>query len=343
MEPIRQFFARPFARRLFVLVCVGVAVYLLRSLMTMLLLTFIFIYLVNEAQKHIYNLVIKFLPIKRAFIVAFIYMAFLAAIVLAVALNAGKIAAQCSQISNTITAFSNSLSEKNTPKNPLIVQISKYLKNVDLSSYASGGVNYAVSMATSLGGLGVDILFALVLSLFFMLGKSKTIAFFRKFRGSRLDFVYNDLSYFTRKFTNSFGKVIETQVAITLINSVISVIALAFLGFPNLLGLWFMVFFLGLIPVAGVFISLVPLSIIAYNIGGIRYIVYTLILVAVLHALESYVLNPKLMSHSTKLPVFVTFLILIVSEHFFGIWGLIVGIPTVMFLLDIFEVNNLST
>lgn len=78
-----------------------------------------------------------------------------------------------------------------------------------------------------------------------------------------------------------------------------------------------MVFLLGLIPVAGVIISLIPLTIIGYSIGGVEYIFYILVVVIIIHALESYVLNPKLMSAKTNLPVFYTFIILIFGEHFF--------------------------
>ncbi|MED7618674.1 UNVERIFIED_CONTAM: AI-2E family transporter, partial [Bifidobacterium breve] len=35
-----------------------------------------------------------------------------------------------------------------------------------------------------------------------------------------------------------------------------------------------------------------------------------------------------------------TFTVLIFSEHFFGIWGLIIGIPIFVFLLDILDVTN---
>lgn len=101
-----------------------------------------------------------------------------------------------------------------------------------------------------------------------------------------------------------------------------------------------MIFLLGLVPVAGVFISLIPLCVVAYGIGGFRTIIYVLILVAVLHTLESYILNPKLMAHNTKLPVFVTFLVLIIAENIFGIWGLIVGIPIVVFILDLLDVKT---
>lgn len=103
-----------------------------------------------------------------------------------------------------------------------------------------------------------------------------------------------------------------------------------------------MIFLLGLIPIAGVFVSLIPLSIIAYSIGGLMYIVYILIVIAVLHVIEAYFLNPKLMSAKTDLPIFYSFIVIIFSEHFLGVWGLIVGIPLFMFLLDILEVTPSS-
>jgi predicted PurR-regulated permease PerM len=106
------------------------------------------------------------------------------------------------------------------------------------------------------------------------------------------------------------------------------------MGFPKLLAIGAMVFVLGLIPVAGVIISLIPLSIIAFNIGGIIKVLYVLIMVLMLHGLESYLLNPKFMSVKTKLPVFLIFLILIISEYLMGVWGLLIGIPLFMFILD---------
>ena len=103
-----------------------------------------------------------------------------------------------------------------------------------------------------------------------------------------------------------------------------------------------MVFILGLIPVAGVIISLIPLTIIAYSIGGVMTVIYVLIMVAVVHAIEAYILNPKLMSSKTNLPVFYTFIILIFGEHFFGVWGLILGIPIFVFLLDVLGVRTVD-
>ena len=164
----------------------------------------------------------------------------------------------------------------------------------------------------------------------------------RKIKASKIAPIYNEIEFFGRKFVLTFGKVLEAQVIIALVNCVLTTIGLWILGFPQILGLSLMVFVFGLIPVAGVIISLVPLLTIGYTIGGYPYIIILIIFVCIIHAIEAYILNPKLMSSKTNLPVFFTFIVLIFSEHFFGVWGLIIGIPVFVFLLDILQVQRME-
>ena len=63
-------------------------------------------------------------------------------------------------------------------------------------------------------------------------------------------------------------------------------------------------------------------------------------MIAIIHSLESYILNPKFMSAKTNLPAFFTFMVLLFSEHFLGIWGLIIGIPIFIFLLDMLDIHE---
>jgi predicted PurR-regulated permease PerM len=79
---------------------------------------------------------------------------------------------------------------------------------------------------------------------------------------------------------------------------------------------------------------------IAYSIGGMPKVIAVLIMIVVIHAIESYILNPKFMSAKTNLPTFFTFIILLFSEHFLGIWGLIIGIPIFIFLLDMLDIEE---
>ncbi len=65
-------------------------------------------------------------------------------------------------------------------------------------------------------------------------------------------------------------------------------------------------------------------------------------MILAVHTLEAYVLNPKFMSSRTNLPIFYTFVVLLVAEHFFGTWGLICGVPIFTFFLDITGVQTES-
>ena len=72
------------------------------------------------------------------------------------------------------------------------------------------------------------------------------------------------------------------------------------------------------------------------------HVIYVWVMIAVVHAIEAYILNPKIMSAKTHLPVFYTFIVLIFGQHFFGVWGLILGIPIFVFLLDVLGVNTIE-
>jgi predicted PurR-regulated permease PerM len=339
MDAFLKFVKRPVVRRLIILAVIGFVLYLMRSMITLFLLTFIFIYLVNEAQKFIYRYINKIIPIKRSIIIAFIYILIIAVIALLLWAYIPQIVTQTSEAAKLFSSYVTNLLNNKSTGNEIADTILAQLRKLDLESYLKNSGKYLVSFIGNIWTLGFNFIMALILSLFFLLQKSRIYSFMRNFKTSKVGWLYDDISYFGTVFTNSFGKVIQTQILISAINCLFSVLILSVMKFPSVLGLGVMIFILGLIPVAGVFISLIPLSIFAYTIGGFKYIIYIIVLIAILHSIESYVLNPKLMSDKTNLPIFFTFLILIISNHFFGIWGLLVGIPVFVFILDILEVD----
>lgn len=322
-------------QRLLVLLLLALMLYGLRSMFNLILITFILTYLMDRFQKFISRKFDHFMPINRKIIIAFLYVMLVGGIAITLYRYLPVLTVQISQLIYQFNVF-----YKNPPDNEIIKYLLSTINHMELSKYIEQGVDIIYKSIANVGKVGLQFLLSMILSLFFLLEKSRIVAFTAKFKGSRLAIFYTEIEYFGRKFARSFGKVIEAQFLIAVVNCVLSVIALWILGFPQLLGLALMIFLLGLIPVAGVIISLFPLCMIAYNIGSITYVVYILIIVAVIHALESYVLNPKFMSQKTNLPIFYTFMVLIFSEHFLGVWGLIIGIPIFIFLLDVLEVTS---
>jgi predicted PurR-regulated permease PerM len=310
----------------------------MQGMANMFLLTFIFSYLGYTASSFFFG---KAKIVNSRLLKTIIILVYLTIIALAIFILYKYIPVIVSELKSIIdqaVIFVNG-----TYDNAAINYFISLLKDFKISTYIGNNAEALFKSITNIGKWGFDIFIALVLSLFFVLEKNRIVKFTYGFKNSKLAAVYEELVFFGKKFLHSFGKVIQTQITIAFINCILSMIMLFFLGFPQILGLGFMIFVLGMVPVAGVIISLIPLSIIAFSIGGFRMIIYVMILVFILHAIESYILNPKLMSEKTKLPVFYTFLILIVSEHILGIWGLIIGIPIFMFILDILEVKTTDT
>jgi len=277
----------------------------------------------------------KYTPMNEKAVTVTLYLLLVAGIVAIIYKYLPVVTQQITQLFDLIASFS---------LDPDDNEIARYLaptfEKIELGKYLEQGVDLTLKNLTNIGKVILHIFIALILSLFILLEKKRIIDFTAKFKDSKMSHLYDELHYFSKIFIRSFGKVIEAQFIIAAVNCVLSVIALSIMGFPHLIALGIMLFILGLVPVAGVIMSLIPLTIIAYSIGGPMYIVYILVIVMVLHAMEAYFLNPKLMSAKTNLPIFYTFIVILFSEHFLGVWGLIIGIPLFMFLLDILGVTS---
>lgn len=303
----------------------------LKSMINVILLTFIFSFLMDR----LVNVVTLKVQLNRQFTVLFSYITIIGLLTYGLIKYLPVITIEISQLIIQLEVF-----YLKPHDNAIFNYLVQMIKSNGITNYLEQGVNFLVKSFTDISSLALQVFISLMLSLFFLLEKPKLIEFTAQFKHSKVAPFYQEIAFFSSKFVRTFGKVLEAQFIIAIVNCVITTLALWFLDFPQLLGLSIMIFFLGLIPVAGVIVSLFPLCAIAYTIGGLAYVVYVIITIMVVHALEAYILNPKLMSSKTDLPVFYTFIVLIFGEHFFGVWGLIVGIPIFVFLLDILDVTS---
>lgn len=334
MEFVKSLWEKEIIRKIFAFILIIFIVYFLREVADVFLLTFLFTYLIYNVQEFIINNLKSFIKVNQLFMTIIVYSMILALLGYFIYKFVPIIISQSISIINEF----NDVKFKTN-----INQIEQYLfpliGKVDIEGYIKNEANSIFQFIANIGKWGINILLSLILSLFFILEKSRVGSFLKKFENSRISSISKCLKMFGINFLNSFGKVVQVQILIAVTNTVLSITALSIMGFPQLIALAFMIFMFSLIPVAGTIVSLVPLSIIAYNIGGIVKVIYVLAVIALLYLLESYVLNPQFMSVKTHIPVFIVFVILIISEHFMGIWGILIGIPLFMFILDLLDVN----
>ena len=318
-------------KRISIFVLLALVLYGLKDMINLILFTFIFTFLMDR----LVIFLSRKIPLNRKILVIASYSTIVGLLSYGLVKYLPMIIGEITALIKQITSFYTSKHD-----NIILNYLVNRLEEIQISSYLERGFTFVLSYFSNISSFSLQILIALLMSLFFLLEKPRLIEFTRKFKTSKIASIYAEIEFFSLKFASTFGKVIEAQLIIAVVNCVLTTIALWIFGFPQLGGLSIMIFFLGLIPVAGVIISLIPLVIIGYSIGGIMTVLYVFIAIMIIHAIEAYILNPNLMSSKTNLPVFYTFLVLIFSEHFFGVWGLIIGIPVFVFILDVLEVTD---
>lgn len=319
-------------RRFVVLAILILVIYLSRSFITIALLTFIFTYLSSKIVK----LLNHYLKLPHAAATIGLYLVAVFLLYLLFSKYATILAQQAIQTYNSLLHFYRHAEFDSTGVSSYL---SNYFETHNWQDKLESGAGIIFQQLQNVGRIAISFFLSFLLSFFFMIEKERTFQFSRHFLSSDYAWFFQDVYYFAKIFTETFGVVLEVQLVIALVNTAITTAGLALIGFGQLPSLAIMIFILSLIPVAGVIISFIPLTLIAYSINGLQTVVYVLLLILAVHMVESYILNPKLMSSRTKLPIFYTFVILLLSERFLGVWGLIVGIPIFTFFLEVIHVQ----
>lgn len=331
-----KFVANKRLRRFVLLLVVFGLFYIFRGMMSMFLLTFTFTFLSVRLVRAVQR---RFPKVKPVWVIAPVYLLIIAALAFAVTNYVPQIISQTVKMFKSLQNFYQSDEMKS---NIYLTAVYDYLQQINLDAQIKSAVAQAVNYISSVGAMGLNIFLSFLLSFFYTTQVEQMNRFGRQFLDSTYGWLFDDLRYYGQKFVNTFGVVIEAQLMIAVVNTTLTTITLLFMKMPSVIALAVMVFILSLIPVAGVIISLIPLSFIAYSVGGIRYVIYIIIMIVVIHMIETYFLNPQFMSSMTHLPIFFTFVILIVSEELIGTWGLIIGIPIFVFFLDILGVHSIG-
>jgi len=165
----------------------------------------------------------------------------------------------------------------------------------------------------------------------------------RKWRESQVGLFFHEAAASVVDFSRVVGRAFQCQVVVALLNATITCIGMAILGIQPLLLLTTIVFLFGLIPVLGVFISSVPIILIAFNSpeGGLRLALFALGMIVGVHLLEAYVFNPRIYAARFHLNPVIVLIILLVAHELFGVWGMLLGIPVTTYVLNVAQVPSL--
>ncbi|MBW3564677.1 MAG: AI-2E family transporter [Acidobacteria bacterium] len=154
----------------------------------------------------------------------------------------------------------------------------------------------------------------------------------RRLATGRTSEVYEEIAPGMTAFGVMVGRAFEAQTVIALVNTLLTSLSFMALGLTSISLLSVIVFLCSYVPVFGVFLSTIPAALIALKVGGISKVLWLTVAILVVHAIEAYALNPVIYGHHMRMHPIAVLVILLVGEHLFGIWGLLLGVPIAAFV-----------
>lgn len=155
----------------------------------------------------------------------------------------------------------------------------------------------------------------------------------KSLRNTKLKYVYEEVGESLVAFGLTMGRAFEAQIAIAIVNTVLTAIGIWFIHIRSELAfISLIVFFCSFVPIAGVFISSIPICLIALQQGGVPKVLLAILLITLIHTLEAYVLNPRIFGHHLRLNTVFVLILVTVSGKLFGLWGLVLCLPIATYI-----------
>lgn len=179
----------------------------------------------------------------------------------------------------------------------------------------------------------LQFLISVILSFLMIWDLPATRERIHRFAYGRTAEVYAEIAPGLTAFGVMLGRAFEAQSVVAVVNAILSFAVFVLLGLPSVALLAMVVFFCSYIPILGMIISTLPAAFLAFKVGGIGHVLWLIAAILVIHAIEAYMLNPLIYGRHLRLHPIAVLVILLVAEHLFGVWGLLLGVPIAAFVL----------
>lgn len=157
-------------------------------------------------------------------------------------------------------------------------------------------------------------------------------------------FLYTEYEIIFSKIANGFWMIFKAQSIISFVNTVLTVFwlyVISFLhwwdAFPYVFTLAILVFIFWFIPVLWIFLSSIPILTIGFPYWWMTVIFEIILMISVIHLIEAYYLNPRIVSSYMEMPISLTFVVLIISEQLFWFVWMLIWMPVFYIILDILK------
>lgn len=181
----------------------------------------------------------------------------------------------------------------------------------------------------------VSLFLAIIFSFILVMDWQRFVEKMKGLEQSRIRTFYFGAAPHLIAFADVLGKALRAQAIIAVSNTVLTAAGLWYFGVPNVALLSTIVFFCGFIPILGTFLSSIPILLFGVQVGGLALVFKLIVLIAIVHSFEAYVLNPRITAKVLRVHPILVLILLLVGERFFGIWGMVVGVPIGYYVISV--------
>jgi len=220
--------------------------------------------------------------------------------------------------------------ENSSHKSPtlLILQHAFDLPSAESSKNLQKNLSRILLYSGKLVGIASSFLLSLLFSFLIILDYPRLIHSMSKLEKSRIAFIFQEIKPGIMQFSGTLGKAFEAQFFIAVLNTLLTAIGLWMLGIGKYSAfLLATVFLCSFIPIAGVFISSVPICMVSLQDYGLFHVFLAIGLITIIHMIEAYILNPRIYGSHLRLNPVIVLGILTIFGKIFGLWGLILSVP----------------
>ncbi|HBC86303.1 MAG TPA: hypothetical protein DCZ94_05040 [Lentisphaeria bacterium] len=355
---VRKFFERHWEKMILWTILIGLF-YLLRPFFAVIFGTFLIAYV----ARNVVQWLVKTLNLNYRLATVLFFISFLAVVIAAgiwigpkLVMESNKIFSEFAddntgQTNEKINRFAENIVKQiiGEEKGKIFIGSEEYTNmleslKAESSKTLKSWMPHVFSSLLTVIKLGWTITVVLLLSTLFsfmiVMDWQKIAGKMKELENSRIRTFYLGAAPHLQAFARVFGKALQAQAIIAICNTILTAIGLWYFQVPNIALLSTIVLICGFIPILGTFMSSIPILIFGIQDGGLDLVLKLIVFVAAIHAFEAYVLNPRITGEALRAHPLLILVLLLVCERFFGIWGMIVGVPLGFYLISVLSTKD---
>lgn len=242
-------------------------------------------------------------------------------------------------LTKLLTDFPSIMDQLYTYTNKLVESLnlsaeSKLLFNERVSEIGKKTVEFVTNLMPYLANLFLNIiksvwnaLLGLIISIYILADKENFFALCKKFISAILPIkLRNKVLYITRLSNQIFGKFIVGKIIDSCIIVFITFIILSVAAMPYKILITFIIGVTNVIPFFGPFIGAIPSIIIVLLVDPMKAL-WLAIIILIIQQIDGNIIGPKILGDSIGISSFWILFSLLLAGKFFGIIGMIIGVP----------------